>query len=198
MARATKTKKAKRFPKMKAAKKPRAPKADGMAPIAMPPKRRGRPAKEVPDHSDVTCPADTRAYDYHMPVKFASSISSRGRGHVGTRNIGITITRGNIDAREAASLFVGTALSSLLQASPGAQADAIGQSTLGDSMHIEACGVAHSSTLRESLQKFSATLCFGKDMVAADDLERFCGAEGTLHCTPIKSKAADEVEDDAL
>lgn len=197
MVKATKTKKAKRFPKLKAPKKVAA-KVKKVKSIDVPTKRRGRPAKEVPDYSDVKCSADTRAYDHHVPVKFASSVSSRGRGHVGTRNIGITITRGNIDAREAASLFVGTVLSSLLQASPSAQADAIGQTTLGDSMHIETCGVAQSGTLRESSRKFSATLCFGKDMVAADDLERFCSAEGTLHCTPIKSKVADEIEKDAL
>ncbi len=193
--RATKTKPAKRFPKPKAERKARAAKA---APIATPPKRRGRPAKEVPDYHHVKCSADTRAYDFHVPVKFASSVSSRGRGPVGTRNIGITIARGSIDAREAASLFVGTALSSLLQASPGSQADAVGQSVLGESMHIELCGVAQSGSLRESPRKFGATLCFGKDMAAADDLEKFCGMDGTLHCTPIKSKVADEIEEDAL
>lgn len=162
-----------------------------MEPIAEPPKKRGRKPIEVPDYGDVECPADTRAYEHHIPVKFASGVSSRGRGKEGTRDIGISVKVGDVDKRDADNIFIGTALSACLHASPGTRADAAGQTTFEGSPHVELCAVACCGSLTKGLRKMNVHLRYAKSAVAVDELEKFCGMDGTLHCTVVKSKAKD-------
>lgn len=155
------------------------------------PKRRGRRAKEMPDYSGVECSADTRAYEFHIPVKFGGSASARGRGDKGTRTIGVKVRRGEMDAKDAGKVFVGTALSSCMRANPGSRADVAGQQMLGESVDVELCAVAQSGSLNESPKWFGATLCFSKASVSGEQLERFVGLDGTLHCTVLKAKTDD-------